>query len=170
MSYGYNRNWLAATLVSRVNPTVWRSSRGAAIGLAWPWVALAALSATVVLVRGQRSFWIPALLCLGVAFVLSAWARSHYLLMDHERIEYRTLLKSKASITLDRIQAIEYQEGSRGYRDRFRPLARLMVFPQATSGHPPIQINLNVFARQDVADILQRMSEISHHSGGTDPP
>ena len=100
---------------------------------------------------------IPAISGVIWAF-LGIWFLSHRIVIADNYLSYRTLFGGWKSIPLEQVQSVELEVGWKTYSDRFRPMLRLKVVPSDTSAFRPLIINLRVFKKEDISDLLQAVN------------
>jgi hypothetical protein len=136
------------------------------------WVGLAfglpTLVGIIEALIGHRMWWY--LLFFGGGGALTAWwVATHRVLICDGTLAYGAGFGRSRQTRLDEIRSVHLEAGERTYRDRFRPLYRLVVQPHVGRR---FDIDLRMFDKSDallLLDVLQRTTTVTA-SPGAGPP
>lgn len=102
----------------------------------------------------QHSMWGGIVLCLlGFGFVF-AWLLNYQVTVEGDKLEYKTLLHTRRTVRLSDVKTAEVEIGYPRYRDRLKPPVRLVVRYLKDGHAKDICINLKVFSKSDVEQLL----------------
>lgn len=108
----------------------------------------------VIVSLREHSMWGGITVCLlGFAFVF-AWLRGYQVAVEGDRLEYKTLLHSRRTVRLSDIKTAKVEIGYQRYRDRLKPPVRLVVHYLEGGHAKDICINLKVFSKPDIEQLL----------------
>lgn len=125
--------------------------------MVWVSLAFGVPTLTAIIVEGlleHRVGWQLLVFAVGGALVVW-WVASHRILISDRELAYGAGFGRSRRIRLDGIRSVRLEAGERTYRDRFRPLYRLVVQPY---GGRPFDIDLRMFEASDcllLVDALQ---------------
>ena len=119
-------------------------------GLMW-----GALLAGLILIPRNPGYWgVVALSLLG--FTLSfAWIASLKLVIANEFMSYRTLFTGTRSFALSEIECSDLAIGYESVSEHFKPPIRLVIRPHQSTGKKPINVNLKVLNKSDIARLMK---------------
>lgn len=140
------------------HPLVMRAARSAYWILGT--MAGAPFTLSIVASTVHRSWLRAAVICLVAMAVSFLWLGSFKLVLTDEVITYRTFLGGTSSIRLDDIHEVvrmAVRAGGLRYADRFKPPIRLVIVPRASAGERAMAVNLKVFNRREVAQLLEAL-------------
>jgi hypothetical protein len=106
----------------------------------------------------EAMFWQASVLCFLVTAVFFVWLASFRLELSENIISYRTLFGGSCSLQLNEIAKVEIKAGSFDYSDRLKPTIRLIITPIPSVMKPPIVVNMKVFRREDMSELLERLN------------
>lgn len=101
------------------------------------------------------AMWLPVLSLLVVGALLGAWLCAFRIEVRDGVLTYRSLLGGQRRVPLDEIGAAVVEFGCTRYADLFRPTFRLVIRPKPAAGWAPFDINLKVFKRNEITELLQ---------------
>jgi len=105
-----------------------------------------------------RPFWQAAACVLAIWLYCLVWIRSFKVSVVKGTLSYRSLLGGTRSIPLGEIQDSKTEIGWFNYVGKSRPPFRIVVMPRAETQLKPIIINMRVFAKEDIARLLDTLN------------
>jgi hypothetical protein len=109
--------------------------------------------------KNQPSMWIPVVILVIFAVVVFVWMISFRIEVAFGMLKYHSLLGGTKEVRLNEIEVARIEVGYSKYMDRFRPPVRLCVRPQRGLGAKAFDINLRVFDRSDIDQLLSVIQE-----------
>lgn len=107
----------------------------------------------------QPSMWIPTGLSLILAAVVLAWGRAFSVEISSDSLIYIAPFRRRVSVKLVAIGEAVIAAGSGTFRDRLNPTIRLLVKPNTGSPAASFAINLKVFRRHDINELIQHLAD-----------
>jgi hypothetical protein len=104
----------------------------------------------------------PAAALLSVTAILLLWARGFRLTVTDEGFAYRTLFRRSRAIRFTEVIECRLRFGYESGESHLLPSIRLSV--KHRSAPEPMMINLKVFSREAVADLLKRLEPYTFES------
>ncbi len=115
----------------------------------------------------QPGMWIACALLLAAGIFIFLWFESIVIEVKDGQLRYRSLFGGTKLLSMDEIKETRLEVGIQKYRDRFRPPYRLVVVPRSHVGVAPFDINLRIFSRRDIENLVALLSggqaSHSHH-------
>lgn len=102
----------------------------------------------------QHFMWGGIVICLLVFCFVIVWLHSYQIIVEGNRLEYKTLLHSRRTVRLSDVKTAKVEIGYPRYRDRLKPPVRLMVCYLEDGYVKDICINMKVFSKADVNQLL----------------
>ena len=129
-----------------------RVATSAFLALLGPWVFVLALS--LVATTKSTSAWNIVFLSTVVIIVIASWLASTSIALTSTELSYHSLL-SWTEIPFSEIEHAEIQIGAFGWADRFRGTTRLIVSSKREQESRQLVINLKLFKKHEVDEILR---------------
>jgi hypothetical protein len=104
--------------------------------------------------RKQPSMWLPVSIWLGVMGFVALWLRCFRVIVSEDALVYSSMFGGRRSVRLQDIKSAQIEIGNERYWDRLKPPFRLVIRPRPGISAPTLAINLKVFARSDIAQLL----------------
>jgi hypothetical protein len=102
----------------------------------------------------QHSMWLAVAICfLGLGFVF-VWLRAYQITVENGRLQYRSLWRGRQTVPLSDIQSAKIEIGNPNSGDAMKPPVRLVVQYVEAGKARHVCINLKVFSRSDVEEVL----------------
>ncbi len=95
------------------------------------------------------------ILCFGCWVFSYAWLFRFRFRVSDDSFTYRSLFGGTKTCRLTEIDRIKKEMGLREYSDRFKPHWRLVIKTNPEIGRSPIYVNLRVFGRAGVRQIVE---------------
>lgn len=96
--------------------------------------------------------WPGVVACLFIMAAIFWWLNSFKILLSEREISYRSLFKGTASLAFSEIKEAKTDVT---FSQVFGPPIRLVLSPKPNIAKPPIIVNIKVFCRHDVAQLLK---------------
>ena len=97
------------------------------------------------------------LICMGLCFL---WLSAYRLRIANGAVTYRSLIGGIRSLALSDIGRAQIRIGVSSYTDRFRPTARLVLEPRPESNSRPVSVNMGVFSKQSIDQVLAALGPL----------
>lgn len=114
--------------------------------------------------RKQPSMWLPASICFGAMGFVALWLRSFRVSVTEDAIIYSSLFGGRRSVRIEDIESAEIEVGNPRYWDRLKPPFRLVIRPRQGVSAPALAINLKVFDKSDIAQLLSLLRVKERHA------
>lgn len=138
----------------------------ASMGTLFALESMAAIPFTISLIVAFKNPRAGAGLVAKIIFLVmclaAVWVRCFLLKISDGVLVYRTLFGGTKRVKIADIEEASFETGGSGFANRLRPMVRLAVRPQKTAGLPPFDINLKVFSRRDIQELLGVLSNSYH--------
>jgi hypothetical protein len=106
------------------------------------------------------SAWPTAAISLAILGLLGIWFLSHEIVIDDEKLSYKTLLGGRRTIPLKQVDVVELETGIKTYCDRFRSPLRLRISTSNPSKFKPLLINVRVFEAEDISQVIDVLTGV----------
>ncbi len=139
-----------------VVPLQFRAARSSLIALE----ACVAVPFGICLAAAVHSphLWPAVLLCATTGVFLSVWLLSFRLEVQDDQITYRSLLGGRRSLAWHEVATARIEGGAASLADAWKPTFRLIIQPKPGVAAPPLTINLKVFTRSQIRQLLDVLS------------
>jgi hypothetical protein len=107
--------------------------------------------------RSDRSMG-PAFGASAAAWILSyVWLARFRIVADSDCLTYTTLFAGARTCCFTEIRKMSVESRVRDYSDRFKPFVRLVIKPNKEANAKPLYLNLKVFSRCGVRQLLDAL-------------
>lgn len=104
----------------------------------------------------------PLIIVLTGMCLIALWVKGYVVRVFQGRLERQTFLGGRREINLVDIEEATVEAGRQKYMDRFRPPLRLAIKPHNHASAKSFDINLRLFSRNDIARLLNVLSELNN--------
>lgn len=106
----------------------------------------------------NREMWQPVVMIVLLLIGCFLWIGAFKIVLTEGILSYRTLLRGSRSIPLSEIRKTRIEIGCFNYMDRLRPTTRLVIEPRHEETWRPIIINMRVFGRCNIDQLLDALN------------